>query len=90
MCCSQLCVERVPLFDVFSTCSKPSLAGFFSLITIASIIMDSAGSTGPFSTGLSFPVDVYFAKADHFCPVHFRVKLMKIEAFSISMDVVAQ
>jgi hypothetical protein len=54
------------------------------------IMMDSAGSTGQFSTGLSFPSYNDLIEANSFCPVCFWLKLMKWEAFSISMDIVAQ
>ena len=54
------------------------------------IMMDFAGSTGPFSTGLSLPAFNDLIEANGLCPVWFRLKLMKWEAFSVSMDIVAQ
>ena len=54
------------------------------------IMMDFAGSTGPFSTGLSLPAFNDLIEANGLCPVWFRLKLMKLEAFSVSMDIVAQ
>ena len=54
------------------------------------MMMDFPGPTALISSGLSLPVGVYCVQANRLCPVHFRLKLMKWEAFSISMDIVAQ
>jgi hypothetical protein len=47
----------------------------------ACIMTDSAGSTGPISSGLSFPAVAYAVEVNRFGRVHFRLKWMKWQSF---------
>jgi hypothetical protein len=51
------------------------------------IMIDMAGSTGPFYSGPLFPAYNDLIKAIRFCPVHFRWKLMKWQSFSVLNDI---